>query len=128
MVPTHMGEVPLTVPALAVGITVMVKLTGTPAQPAAVGVTVIVPLIGNVVAFVATKLGILPVPDAASPIAVLLFVHAYVVPATPPVKLTAAVLAPVHTVWFAGTSTVAVGLTVIVKVIGVPKQVNPPLI
>lgn len=76
VVPTQRGEVPLTVPALAVGTTVMVKLTGTPAQPAAVGVTVIVPLIGKAVAFVATKLGILPVPDAAKPIAVLLFVHA----------------------------------------------------
>ena len=106
----------------------IVNVTGVPAQPAADGVTVIVPVIGAVVVLVAVKLGILPIPLAANPIAVLLFVQLKVVPATPPVKLTAAVAAALQRTWLTGTSTVAVGLTVIVNVTGVPTQVNPPLI
>jgi hypothetical protein len=58
-----------------VGFTVMVKVTGVPLQPAADGVTVIVAVIGAAVALVAVKAAILPVPDAARPIAVLLFVQ-----------------------------------------------------
>ena len=79
-------------------------------------------------ALVAVKLGILPVPDAARPIPVLLFVQLNVVPATAPVKLTAVVAAPAHSVWLATAFTVGVGLTVIVNVIGVPVQVTPPLV
>jgi len=60
---------------VAVGFTVIVKLIGTPVQPAALGVTVIVAVIGADVALVAVKLAILPVPLAANPIAVLLFVQ-----------------------------------------------------
>ena len=44
------------------------------------------------------------------------------------VKLTAAVSAPLHTVWFAGWFTDPVGFTVIVKVLGVPVQVTPALV
>ena len=40
---------------------------------------------------VAVKLAMLPVPDAARPILVVLLVQLYTVPATKPVKLTAAV-------------------------------------
>ena len=58
-----------------VGFTVMVKLTAVPPQPVEVGVTVMVAVIGAAVALVAIKLGILPVPDAPRPIAVLLFVQ-----------------------------------------------------
>lgn len=58
-----------------VGLTVMVKLTGKPPQPVEVGVTVMVAVIGAVVVLVATKLGILPVPDAPRPMAVLLLVQ-----------------------------------------------------
>lgn len=60
---------------LGVGFTVIVKLTGVPPQPVDVGVTVMVAVIGAVVVLVATKLGILPVPLAASPMAVLLLVQ-----------------------------------------------------
>lgn len=49
------------------------------------------------VALVAVKLAILPVPAAARPILVLLFVQLYTVPATAPVKLTAAVAVLLHT-------------------------------
>ena len=46
-----------------------------PAQPFNVGVTVIVPLMGVVPVLVALKPGTLPLPLAAKPIPVLLFVH-----------------------------------------------------
>jgi hypothetical protein len=45
-------------------------------------VTVIVEVIGLVPEFNAVNDGIIPLPFAASPIDVLLFVHEYVVPAT----------------------------------------------
>ena len=55
----------------------MVKVCGVPGQvvPALVydGVTVIVPVIGVVPALVAVKLGMLPLPLAPKPMAVLLF-------------------------------------------------------
>lgn len=82
---------------VGVGLTVIVKLTGVPVQPEADdGVTVMVAVIGAAVLLVAVKLGILPVPDAARPMAVLLFVQLYTVPATVPVKLTAAVPDPLQ--------------------------------
>jgi hypothetical protein len=55
--------------------TVMVNVIGGPGQPAAVGVTVIVPDIGVEPALVAVNDGRLPVPLAAKPMAVLLFVQ-----------------------------------------------------
>lgn len=69
---------------VAVGFTVMVNDNGVPTHPLAVGVTVIVPVIGPFVPFVVVNAGMLPFPLAASPIAVLLFVHVKVVPATGP--------------------------------------------
>lgn len=53
----------------------MVKLTGLPTQPVDDGVTVIVAVTGALVVLMAVKLAILPVPDAASPIVVLLLVQ-----------------------------------------------------
>ena len=112
-----------------VGFTVMVKLTGAPVQADGDdGVTVMVAVIGATVALVAIKPGILPVPDAASPMAVLLLVQLYTVPATDPVKLTAAVGDPLQTNWSAGWLTLALGLTVMVKVVAVPLQVIPALV
>ena len=73
---------------------VIVNVFGVPVQPFAVGITVIVETIGEVVAFVAVKEGILPEPFAASPIAVLLFVHVNVVPLTGPDKLVIDAIAP----------------------------------
>lgn len=66
-----------------VGLTVIVAVCVDPEQPSDVGVTVIVPLIAEFVPFVAVKVGTDVVPDAANPILVLLFDHAYVVDATP---------------------------------------------
>jgi len=71
---TIIGDTPLTV---GFGLTVIVKVVGTPGQPFAVGVTVIVDEIGELEAFVVTKAGIVaPEPEAAKlPIAVLLLVQ-----------------------------------------------------
>lgn len=87
---------------VGVGLTVIVKLTAVPAQPAADGVTVMVAVCTVPVALVAMKLAMLPVPEAAKPILVLLLVQLYTVPATAPVKVTAVVGEPLHNIWFAG--------------------------
>ena len=73
---------------------VIVNVFGVPVHPFAVGVTLIVAVIGKVVALVAVNEGIFPVPLAVRPIAVVLFVHANVVPLTGPDKLVIGVVAP----------------------------------
>ena len=83
---------------------------------------------GAVVAFVAVKLAILPVPLAASPMPGVLFVQLYVVPATDPLNVTAVVALLLHTVWLATAFTDGVGFTVYVNVFGVPVHVTPPLV
>jgi hypothetical protein len=97
---------------VAVGFTVIVNEVDPPPQALALVVTVIVPDIGVLPALVAVKLGILPVPLAARPIAVLEFVHEYVVPTGAPENVTACVAEPAHTVWFATPLTNGVGFTV----------------
>ena len=72
----------------------MSNVAGAPVHPFADGVTVIVALIGKTVALVAVKGGILPEPLAASPMAVLLFVQAYVVPFTGPDKFVTGAVTP----------------------------------
>lgn len=74
---------------------------------------------------VAVKAAISPEPLAARPMLVVLFVQLYTVPDTAPVKVTAVVEVALQTTWSAGSATVGVGFTVIVKVIGVPVQVAP---
>ena len=117
---------------LGIGLTVIVKVIGVPVQvvPALVyeGVTVIVATTGALLAFVAVKDAILPDPAAARPMDGVLLVQLYIVPATAPLKLMAAVEAPLHNSWLLTALTVAVGLTVIVNVIGVPVQVVPALV
>ena len=75
----------------------------------------------------AAKEAMLPVPLAPRPIDVLLLVQLYVV--VPPVvgveNVTAAVLAPLHTVWLLTVFTLPDGFTVMVKVVAVPVQVVP---
>ena len=86
-----------------VGFTVMVKVFVGPAQPieplVKVGVTTIVATTGDVPVLTAAKEAILPVPEAARPMLVVVFVHAYVV--VPPVfvvpKVTAVVEAELQT-------------------------------
>jgi hypothetical protein len=60
---------------LGLGFTVIVKVILFPVQPFNDGLTVMVDVIGAPVLFVNGNEGIFPVPDAASPIAVLLFVQ-----------------------------------------------------
>lgn len=84
-----------------------------------------VPVNGAPVALVDTKFR-LPVPLAARPMAVLLLVQLYTVPATGPLKVWVTV-DPAQTVWLATGLTDGIGLTVMVNVIGVPGQVTPLL-
>ena len=107
---------------VGVGLTVIVKVWAAPAHPLDVGVTVIDAVTGEVPVFTAAKAAMFPVPLAANPIDGVLFVQLYVAPGTEPVKLTAVVFAPLQTTWSAGSVTVGVGLTVMVKVCGVPGQ------
>ncbi len=89
--PLQLTAVPVTF-VVGVGLTVIVNVFGVPEQVISgvvfIGVTVIVAVIGLVVEFVAVK-EILPVPLAASPIDVLLFVQLKPV-ALVPVKFTVA--------------------------------------
>ena len=79
----------------------MVKVFVGPLQetlpPVNTGVTVMVAVTGDEPVFTAEKAAILPVPLAARPIEVLLFVHVNDV-APVPEKETAAVFDPLHTV------------------------------
>ena len=90
-----LGPARLTV-ATIIGLTVIMKLTGSPVQVTPPGfrnegVTVITATWGWLVPLVAIKLGIFPVPPAARPIPVLLLVQLKAVPGIDPVKLTATV-------------------------------------
>ena len=69
------------------------------------GVTVTVPVIAEAVLFVAVKEAILPVPLAASPMAVLLLAHEYSL-ALIPEKLMAVEVAPLQRTWLDGCVTV----------------------
>ena len=83
----------------------MVNTIGVPVQltPPEVntGVTVMLATTGALVMLVAVKLAILPVPDAASPMLVLLLVQLYTVPAAVPLKVIAAVAVPLQKPWLA---------------------------
>jgi len=108
---------------VAVGFTVIVNVTGVPAQPAATGVAVIVATIGAVVALVAVKLAISPVPLAARPIAGLELVQLITVPGADPVNVIGTVAAPLQYALLLIVVKIGVGLTVIVKTLGAPVQV-----
>jgi hypothetical protein len=119
----------LTAFTVGVGLTVIVNVVEAPVQVTPllvyVRVTVIVATTATKPEFVAVNDGISPVPLAPKPILVLLFVQLYTVPATAPLKFTAVVGDPLHTVWLLTAFTVGDGFTVMVKVIGVPVQVTP---
>lgn len=98
----------------------IVKLCEGPGQPLAEGVTVMVAITGALVVFVAVNDGIFPLPLAAKPMEVLLFVQLNPVPLTAPVKFIALVIALLHKAWLAGCTTLGVGFTVMVKLCNVP--------
>ena len=73
------------------------------------GVTVMVETIGELVLFIAVKLAIFPVPEAAKPIPGVSFVQLKTVPVTAPVNGIAFVATPAQTTSFCGCVTVGVG-------------------
>lgn len=111
------------------GATAMVKLVGTPAHPLAIALVVMVAVCDTPVLFVEANEGMLPVPEAPRPMAVLLFVHERVVPATELTKFTADVIVPAHSVWLLTAPITGLGLTVMRKVMErfSPAQPVPPL-
>ena len=94
----------------------MVNVCVEPSQLFAVGVTTIVAVIGAPEVFIAVNDVISPEPVEANPIDCVSFVHEYDVPLTPNalVNVTSAVASLLHTVCEVTTSTVGVGLIVIV--------------
>ena len=80
-------------------------------------------MIGVAPLFIAVKEAISPIPPDIKPILVMLFVQLYELPV--PVKLTKVVEDPLHTVCELGWSTVGVGFTVKVNILGKPGQVTP---
>jgi len=89
----------------------MVKDVGIPVQAFAVGVTVMVAVIGVVPGFKPMNAGIFPFPEAAKPIAGLLFVHVNVVPVTLLAGVTAMEVLPWQMDWLAMAFTFGVGYT-----------------
>ena len=102
--------------------TVIVNVLVAEAQAPAVPVTVIVATCVTPVLLVTTNGLILPVPDAARPIDVLLLVQVNTVPAVAPENTIACVVPPSQSTWLAIALTVGVGLTVIVNVMLEPVQ------
>jgi hypothetical protein len=105
---------------VAVGFTVMVKMEAVPVQLTPplvyVGVTVMVSTTGAVPVLMAVKDAMSPVPLAAKPIEVFLFIQLYTI--VPPVlglaKVIAAIVAASQTTLLATAVTVALGFTVMV--------------
>ena len=64
----HTVDEPLIVPALALGFTVSVNVTGEPVQPSNDGVTVTVVVNGLILLFIAVKAPIFPLPFKPNPI------------------------------------------------------------
>ena len=81
-----------------------------------------VPLIEIAEALVAVNAGMLPLPFAHNPIAVLVLVHVKLPPVGVLIKFVATTIALLHTVVSEGTVTIGVGFTVIVKIDAVPAQ------
>ena len=110
----------------------MVKVIGVPVQlmPPLIntGVTVMVAVTGVLPVLMAINDGMVLVPLAPNPMDGLLLIQLYVVGTTGPLMVIAVVGVPLHTVWLVMLFTAGVGFTVMVKVIGVPVQVVPPLV
>jgi hypothetical protein len=108
------------------GLTVIVYVEAVPLHPDKVGVIVIVAVAGLVPGFAAVKEGTLPVPLAASPIAVLELVHAKLAPAGELVKAFEAIASPSQTVLFVSAVTTGLGFTVTEVVPA--RLVHPPTV
>ena len=100
--------------AVGEGLTVIVKVLEVPGQVNPpfkyCAVTVMVATTGVAPLLTAVKEAMSPVPLAANPMDVVLLVQVYPVPL--PVKFTALVGNPLHTIWSTGCVTVGAGLTI----------------
>jgi hypothetical protein len=94
---------------------VIVRFCDIPTQPFADGVTVIVAIVVLLVLLLAVKEAILPAPVPASPIDIVLLLHAIVEPVVVLLKFNALWVVPLQFAWLDGTITIGVGFTVIVK-------------
>lgn len=113
------------------GFTAMVNVDAVPLQTTPplvkLGVTVIVAVTGEVPVLTAVNEAMLPVPLADKPMAGLLLLQVNSVPFTDPLSTIGDVDAPLQITMLLTGFRVGVGLTVKVKLVGVPKQVAPPL-
>ena len=110
---------------LGVGLTVIVKDCVEPVHDPYRGVTVMVATTGIEPLFKPVNAAMSPVPLPARPIDVLSFTQ--LKPVVPvPENVTAVVNDPLHTTWFAGSNTLGVGLTIMVKVCTDPLHVTAP--
>lgn len=113
---------------LGVGFITAVAVTGGPSQPFAVGIKVKVTVTGALVVLVKVTVGIVPVPEDASPVTSVTW-SLVQVKVVPPVELVGLISLsasmPEHLVCVKGrTEAIGVGLTVTVAITGVPSQ--PP--
>jgi hypothetical protein len=99
--------------AVGVGFTEIKNVETGPTHPFAVGVMIMVALMGAFDVFVAINEGMFTDPLDPRPIAVLLFVHVNVVPATGPVKGVVIVDWPLQNSSFNRLSIVGFGFTLI---------------
>lgn len=111
-----------------VGLTVIVKVVGTPLHPTLLlrncGVTVTVAVTTFVVLFKAVNDAMFPIPEAANPIEVVLFVQLYTFAF--PVNVTVDVAVFWHNTWFAAADIVGAGFTVISYVTPPPGHATAP--
>lgn len=103
-------------------LTVTLNVTGTPKHPLCAGVAVIVEMVWFATC-AAINVGIAPVPAAAIPELVLLFVHATVAVGLLVTKGIEGTMAPSQTELEMGVTTVGIGFTVIVKLLPAPLHV-----
>ena len=102
---------------VGVGNTLTVNDCTAPGQELAVGVTAITATAVTVPELMAVNDGMgLAVPELAKPMDVLELVHAYVVPPTELLKEDAPTVAPLQTVWLAGTVATGVVFTLTIAV------------
>ena len=108
--------------ALGALLTVKLKEIGVPTQAPCEGVAVMVEIV-CVVTWLAVKVGIVPVPEAPMPVAVLLFVQATVAVGLLVVHVIAGTVAPSQKTLDAGVVIVGAGLTIMLKLLAVPLHV-----
>lgn len=108
--------------------TPMIKVFGLLLQDGTVlltAVTVMAAIAGLLPVLIPVKEAIFPVPLAANPTDVLLFVQLYTAPGTELLKFTGIVLKLLQVIWSGILASTGVGFTVISNETGVPLQAVP---